>query len=121
LKFGEESDFKDLIAQAEPLDKSGITGRVYYVNLPKKFVAGTVYDPVEKEVVIGANCTLTDTATKKTYKAETDNFGDFWFKGLPNEARTYSLTIEKNGTKKALDNINAAQDVNLGDIAMRLV
>ena len=59
IKFGEESEFKDLIAKAEVLKpEPEAKPRVYYLNMPKKFVAGTVYDPVEKEVVIGATCTL---------------------------------------------------------------
>ena len=37
----------------------GAKPRVYYLNIPKKFIAGTVYDPIEKEVIIGATCTLT--------------------------------------------------------------
>lgn len=120
LKFGEESDFRDLIAKAEPLQGQGESGRVYYLNQPRKFVAGTVYDPVEKEVVIGANCTLAEPGTGKTYRAETDDFGDFWFKDLPNDSRTYSLMIEKNGTKKLIASIEATSDVNLGDIAMHV-
>ncbi len=118
LKFGEASDFADLIARAEPLNGNGAKGRVYYLNQPRKFIAGTVYDPVEKEVIIGANCTLTETATQKTYQAATDDFGDFWFNDLPTEARVFSLTIEKNGKKKCLAGIDAAVDVNLGDIPM---
>ena len=60
IKFGEESEFADLIAKAEVLKPElGAKPRVYYLNIPKKFIAGTVYDPVEKEVVIGATCTLT--------------------------------------------------------------
>ena len=39
--------------------------RVYYLNLPKKFIAGTVYDPVEEEVIIGATCTLKPAAGAK--------------------------------------------------------
>ena len=55
LRFGEESEFADLIAQAEVMrPELGTRPRVYYLNVPKKFIAGTVYDPVEKEVVIGA-------------------------------------------------------------------
>ena len=60
LKFGEESEFADLIAQAEVMKPElGTKPRVYYLNIPKKFIAGTVYDPIEKEVVIGATCTAT--------------------------------------------------------------
>ena len=54
--------------------------RVYYLNIPKKFIAGTVYDPVKKEVVIGASCVLTGDG--KTLRQTTDGFGDFWFEGL---------------------------------------
>ena len=60
IKFGEESELADLIARAEVIKPESATKpRVYYLNIPKKFIAGTVYDPIEKEVVIGATCTLT--------------------------------------------------------------
>ena len=89
--------------------------RVYYLNIPKKFVAGTVYDPIEKEVVIGAACTLDGPGGKKT--AATDEFGDFWFRGLEDD--TYSLTISAKGyAAMSLDGISTAKDVNLGDIAL---
>ncbi len=70
LKFGEESDFADQIKQAEiMLPELGARPRVYYLNIPKKFIGGTVYDPVEKEVVEEATCTLTETKTGKKYTA----------------------------------------------------
>ena len=60
ITFAEESELADLIARAEVMKpEAGTRPRVHYLNLPKKFIAGTVYDPVEKEVVIGATCTLT--------------------------------------------------------------
>lgn len=120
LSFAEESELQDLIAKEERLRPEGGKTLVHYVNLPKKFVAGTVYDPTEKEVVIGATCVLTDKASNQTYTAETDDYGDFWFEGLPTDLRTYSLVIEKDGTSKTIDNINPIADLNLGDIAMRL-
>jgi hypothetical protein len=92
---------------------------VHYLNLPKKFVAGTVYDAVEKEVIIGATCTLTDKESKECLTVEIDNFGDFWFRGLA-DGRTYSLRIEKDGKTRNLDKISTAADTNLGDIPMRL-
>ncbi len=118
IRFGEESEFKDLIAKAEP-HSNGCVGRVFYLNLPKKFVAGTVYDPVEKEVVIGATCTLTDKESKESFKVETDDYGDFWFRGLA-DGRTFSLKIEKGAKSKNLDKISTVTDMNLGDIAMAL-
>ena len=54
------------IAKAEVLKPElGAKPRVYYLNIPKKFIAGTVYDPVAKEVVIGATCTLTGSGRRE--------------------------------------------------------
>ena len=118
LKFGEESEFKDIISKAELLNPEAETkSRVYYLNLPKKWIAGTLYDPKEEEVVIGAKGTLTDKETGKTFTAETDNFGDFWFRGL-GDNRSYSLTLEKDGKQKIFDLITTETDVNLGDIPL---
>jgi len=83
----------------------------------KRFVAGTAYDPEQKEVVIGAICTLTDTKSGEKSTVSTDNFGDFWFKGLPDNAG-YNLQIEKDGIVKAFENISTKNDVNLGDIPL---
>lgn len=112
LKFGEEADFSAEIANAETLNPEyELKTRVYYISLPKRFIAGTVYDPSAKEVVIGATCTLsgdsTDTAT-------TDEFGDFWFEGL--KVGIFSLKIEGAGKTKIIDNINTEKDVSLGEI-----
>ena len=91
--------------------------RVYYLNIPKKFVAGTVYDPVEKEVIIGATCTLTESDSNRKYTTTTDNFGDFWFEGLT--VGNYSLVIKERGySPKTITSINTEKDVNLGDLAL---
>ena len=120
LRFGEEEEFADFIQEAELLNPgAGTKGRVYYKHLPKKFVAGTVYDPVEKEVVIGASCTLKDTQSAQTYNVQTDNFGDFWFRGLEDD-RSFVLTIEKNGHQKMIDAITTDRDLSLGDIPLAL-
>ena len=120
LRFMDEDEAKDLIAQAEvwmPEIKSKVKPRVYYLNLPKKFIAGTVYDPVEEEVIIGAGCILTEARGGKEYRIKTDSYGDFWFEALKNGK--YNLEI-KNGKKvktfKGLDTTEA--DINLGDIAL---
>lgn len=118
LRFGEESDFQDFIKDAEFLNPETVTkSRVYYKNLPKKFVAGTVYDPVEKEVIIGAVCTLKNDLTGETFTQLTDNWGDFWFRDL-NDDCTFTLVLEKNGKRLTLDGIDTAKDICLGDIAM---
>jgi Fe-S-cluster-containing dehydrogenase component len=119
LIFAGESEVREQISKAEPIKPGCSDGRVFYLNLPKKFVAGTVYDPVEKEVIIGAICTLTQTDSQESHKVETNNFGDFWFQGLPDDC-TYSLTIQKGGHTKVIDSISTATDVNLGDIPIPL-
>ncbi len=87
--------------------------RVVYKNRPGRFIGGLVYDPVEKEVVIGAKCTLSDGR-----ETLTDDFGDFWFHNLPEGE--YDLTIEAEGfapkTFTALSTVGV--DVNLGDIPL---
>ena len=84
------------------------------MNLPKRFIAGTVYDPVAEEVVIGATCSLSGDASAT---ATTDEFGDFWFEGL--EVGTYDLKIEAAGfAAKEIAAISTADDVNLGDLAL---
>jgi tetrathionate reductase subunit B len=114
IRFGEEADLKDLIAEAEILHPEyGLKPRVYYLNLPKRFIAGTVYDPGAEEVITGATCTLSGDGTGT---ATTDGFGDFWFEGL--KVGTFSVKIEAAGKTKTIDAINTEKDVNLGDIAL---
>jgi tetrathionate reductase subunit B len=118
LKFMEEAEATELAAKAEFLHPAAQKPRVYYLNIPKKFIAGTVYDPVAKEVVIGASCLLTGEA--QSLMARTDGFGDFWFEGL--SAGTYCLEITAPGfSSKSFASISTQTDVNLGDVALTAV
>lgn len=117
LVYGEESDLKDVIAKAEVMEpKFGPKPKtkVYYLNLPKRFIGGTVYDPATEEVAIGATCTLSGDSTATT---TTDEFGDFWFEGL--KVGKFAVKIvTKEGKNKTVDGISTALDVNLGDVAL---
>ena len=119
LKFMEESEAAEFIKNAEYLKaerKAQDKPRVHYANLPKRFVAGTVYDPVEKEVIIGANVVLTELdGEKKTYTARTDSYGDFEFEKL--KVGNFNLVIE-NGSKKKEIKVCTEKDVSLGDIPL---
>ncbi len=118
LQFGEEADFADFIKDAELLNpEAGTKSRVYYKGLPKKFVAGTLYDPSEKEVIIGATCTMKDEESGEEFSDTTTNFGDFWFKELKDD-RSYSLSFEKDGITMTMEGIKTDIDQGLGDIAM---
>ena len=117
LQFGEESEFAELIAKAEVMKPElGTKPRVYYLNVPKKFIAGTVYDPAEKEVVMGAACTATPAGGGAAVTATTDAFGDFWLTGL--EEGTYALTISADGFAPSTCEVSTAKDVSLGDIPL---
>jgi tetrathionate reductase subunit B len=116
LKFGEEAEFQEMIGQAEVLlPEAGAKPRVFYLNIPRKFVAGTVYDPVAKEVLIGATCTLTDLKSGKQLETVTDGFGDFWFDRL--DVGAFSLEIASADKSMTLNSISTEKDVNLGDLA----
>ncbi len=117
LKFMEESEAQGLIADAEVLHpEHGQKPRVYYLNVPKKFIGGTVYDPVEKEIIKGATCTLTGAGASRI--ETTDGFGDFWFEDL--DVGTYSVEIEAEGfSPKAFVDVSTGEDVNLGDIPLQ--
>ncbi len=87
--------------------------RVYYKGLPKKFIAGTVYDPDADEVHVGATCKLSGC---KSCELKSDHFGDFWFEDLPDGA--YKVEVSANGKTKSFDVDTTCCDVNLGDIAL---
>lgn len=121
LLFGDEDDpkIREKLAGAELLKPELPTRpRVYYRNLPKKWIAGALYDPEADLCLEGATVTATNHETGETYAAVSDNYGDFWVKNLPDG--TYVLQIEKPGylTKK-LGPIDATQkDQNLGDVEL---
>jgi len=116
MSFGEETDLKDLIEGATVLDPgTGCAPKVYYRNIPGKFIAGCVYDPVEKEVVIGARCLLTSGG--KIIETFTDPYGDFWFRDLA--VGTYAVSVEAKGFKSQhFSDLRTTEDINLGDIPL---
>ncbi|MCL1828844.1 MAG: carboxypeptidase regulatory-like domain-containing protein [Oscillospiraceae bacterium] len=116
MVFGEEDELKELISGAVALKpETGLRPRVYYRNIPGQFIAGTVYDPAEKEVVIGARCRLNFGG--KNWETFTDSYGDFWFKDLP--VGKFDVFIEAKGfAEKYFYDVNTEQSVNLGDIPL---
>jgi Fe-S-cluster-containing dehydrogenase component len=118
IRFGEEEDFLAEIAVSEVmLPEQGTKPRVYYMNLPKLFVTGEVWDPAANEIIEGAVVTLTEPDGSIQVQT-TDDFGDFWFKRL--EAGTYSLSIAAKGFETVQkDGIVLDKSLNLGDFAMK--
>ena len=111
LKFGDEADFADEIAQATQVSPEyGTKPRVYYLNAPGLFIAGGAWTSDDDEVVIGAKVTLSGDAEAETV---TDDFGDFWFRGL--EKGSYTVTIEAEGREKVVHEVELDKSLNIGD------
>lgn len=115
LMFGEEEELSAKFGEGETLNPEyGLETRVSYIGLPKRFIAGTVYDPGIEEVVIGATCTLSGEGG--TFTEETNHWGDFWFKDLA--VGTFELKIEGGGKSTTIADISTEKDVGLGDVAL---
>jgi len=120
--FGDEDDpkMKDLIAKAEPLrpELAHVKPRVYYIGLPKKFIAGAIYDQEDDLCAEGVTVTATNRVTGEKTTAVTDNYGDFWLRDL--QDGVYTLLLEKPGylTQKFGPVDLTQKDINVGDIAI---
>ena len=105
ITFGEEADL-DLEGTEVLHPEWGTKPRVFYRGMPKKFIAATVYDPETKEVVIGAQ--VTATGEGGTFTAVTDDWGDFWLRGLPDA--DWTVTIEAGGKRKVVETSTKEKD-----------
>jgi Fe-S-cluster-containing dehydrogenase component len=108
-----------LVATGEPQPlhpEYGAKPNVFYINIPKTFLAASVVDKTNDECFEGADVTLTDIAAGKTMTTKTDNYGDFEFEGL-DSGKVYSLRIEAPGyTAITMDSIALNTDTYLGDL-----
>jgi tetrathionate reductase subunit B len=119
FKDEDDPEAEALVARAELLKPELPTRpRVYYLNLPKKWIAGAVYDKEADACTKGVTVTARNAETGETLSTETDHYGDFWLKDLKDG--TYTITIEKSGylTQKIGPIDATSKDQNLGDIAL---
>jgi Fe-S-cluster-containing dehydrogenase component len=116
LRFGDEDELKDRILGATVLrPEEGLFPKVYYRNVPGQFIAGTVYDPDEKEVI--EHAAVTAVTGGKIIRAQTDDFGDFWLLDLA--VGSYDVTISAPGyDRKYFYGVRTDECVNLGDIPL---
>jgi tetrathionate reductase subunit B len=115
LRFGQETEFD--LTGTQPL-LAGAPGRprVYYKGIPKNFIGGTLYDPTKKEIIEGATLALSSASGQKRV-VQSNGWGDFWFENL--EPGIYALEIHAAGYQTTtIDNIDARESVNLGDIPL---
>lgn len=122
LVFGDlddpDSEISKLMADAQPevmRPEFGLNEKVTYIDLPKKFVAGTVFLADKGEAAVGAKVNLTGGGA--TQETVTDGWGDFEFERLEDNT-AYTVKIELDGyADKELEAITR-KDINLGDIAL---
>jgi len=120
LLFGDmndpESEISKVIAEKQPYESHpefGLEDNVLYLNIPKKFVTGTVIYKDSDQCAQDVQVTLTGGGVEKS--AQTNNFGDFWFEGLENMTN-YTVEIAADGYEKITCNARTLKDVNLGEI-----
>ena len=86
--------------QLEPL--SGKETNVKYLNVPTVYLAGTVYQPKERdEVLVGAKVKLSCKETGETWETATNYFGDWEVEWLPKN-KNIDIEISAPGYKPAM-------------------
>lgn len=122
LIFGDIDDPNSKVSQLLALNQHellhpefDLKEKVVYLNLPKRFIAGTVVYADTKECAEGILVTLNDGNKRRTTK--TNAFGDFEFEGLK-ENTDYTLTVEASGYKSRTFTVKTKTDVYLGRIEL---
>ena len=112
IRFGEAEDF-DLEGMEVLHPEYKTDPHVYYTKLPKRFIAGTLYDPDTEEVVVGAK--VTASWAEGEFTTMTDDWGDFWLEDLP--AAEWRVDFEKDGKRAFREVDTIKEDKGLGDVA----
>ena len=125
LTFGDlndpNSDVSKLVAAQKPSARHpeyGMGDKVLYLNVPKKFVAGTVVIKDTDECAKNITVTLKGEGVAMSYV--TDAFGDFWFEGLEGKTN-YTVEIAADGYKKISLNARTHTDVNMGNLFLEKI
>jgi len=120
LRFGERAEFSDVITQAEQLHPEyGRNTSVYYLGLPKAFIAGAIFCSQSGDCVEGARVLLIKESGEEILSATTNNYGDFEFEGVE-RGLMYSLKIEAEGYyAMTIESIYTKKNVYLRDIYLQ--
>ncbi len=93
----------------------GLGEKVWYLGLPKNFVAGAVV--FGDTDLCGAGVTVTLEGEGVTASTVTDVYGDFEFEGLPKDA-SYTVRISSPGYQEVAIPVRTNVSVYLGDIVL---
>jgi len=125
LTFGDlddpDSDVAKLVATQKPYalhPEYKLADKVTYLNVPRKFVAGTLVFKENDQCAANVSVTLKGDGLEKTYV--TDTFGDFWFEDLKSNT-SYTLAIAPDGYKKIDLAVRTHSDVNVGDLFLEKI
>ncbi len=125
MTFGDlndsDSEVSKLVASKKPYalhPEYGLGEKVLYLNVPRKFVAGTVVFKETDRCADNITVALKGEGVNQSYV--TDAFGDFWFEGL--ESNTpFTVEIAAAGYKPISLKVRTYSDVNLGDLFLEAV
>lgn len=120
LSFVDESELNevDWYAPIETLHPEyGTQPRVAYVNLPKPFIAGNVFDPALDECLNRAKVVATHEVTGKAFEGETDYLGEFKLEGL--DPGFYSLAVDhEDYVPRTIAHLDVREAINVGDLGI---
>jgi Fe-S-cluster-containing dehydrogenase component len=109
LRYVEEEDVET--GRAELLSQTAcFSPKVFYFNLPKRFIAGLVMDETAQEVAIDVEIALTDSAGTIVASTCSDEFGDYCFDQM--EPAIYTVVIRPDTD----DEIRLVADVREQDL-----
>jgi NAD-dependent dihydropyrimidine dehydrogenase PreA subunit len=94
LRFGDYEDFAQELEGAEPRNELAGNGpKVFYLNLPKRFIATTIMDRSVNEVLVGLDVDV-KLGDEVVRTVQTDDFGDVFVDQI--EPGDYILSFEVN-------------------------
>lgn len=116
LTFIDADDLANEELLPQPLEKLypqyGTDPQIIYQDLPKPFIGGEVCNGNGQKCLADVVIEATHQVTGQVFGAVTDEFGDFWLKGL--EPGFYTVAFMKDGyAPKTLSNVDANASVNV--------
>jgi Fe-S-cluster-containing dehydrogenase component len=122
ILFGDEEEVvASKLARGETLEpfhpEYRAEPRALWKGLPKPWIAGVVIDADSDDVISGASVTCVDLFEDGAATVTSDEFGDFWMKGL-RPGRKYRVEIAKPGYENHRAVVTTDGDQDLGTVVL---